>query len=95
MPAFSSKFSEDLFNLKYRHEGADTWGKFASTLVADVCDQFLQQDVAQRLYEIIRDMKFIPGGRYLYYAGRSNKLFNICNALRAGDDAKEDWANLS
>ena len=64
-PAFRSKFSEDIFNLKYKHEGAETWDQLASTLVIDVCGEFLQKDDVQRLYEIIRDMKFIPGGRYL------------------------------
>jgi hypothetical protein len=24
-PVFRSKFSEDIFNQKYRHEGAETW----------------------------------------------------------------------
>jgi len=95
MPAFRSKFSEDIFNLKYRHEGAKTRDQLASTLVTDVCDQFLQKDVVQRLYEIIRDMKFIPGGRYLYYAGRPNKFFNNCYLLRAEYDTREDWAFLS
>ena len=94
-PAFRSKFSEDIFNHKYRHEGAETWDQLASTLVTDVCGQFLQKDVVWRLYEIIRDMKFIPGGRYLYYAGRPNKFFNNCYLLRAEADTREDWANLS
>ena len=94
-PAFRSKFSEDIFNLKYRYEGAETWDQLASTLVTDVCGQFLQKDVVQRLYEIIRDMKFIPGGRYVYYAGRPNKFFNKCCLLRSEADAREDWANLS
>ena len=57
-PAFRSKFSEDIFNLKYKHEGAETWDQLASTLVTDVCGEFLQKDDVQRLYEIIRDMKF-------------------------------------
>ena len=94
-PAFRSKFSEDIFNLKYRYEGAETWDQLASTLVTDVCGQFLQKDVVQRLYEIIRDMKFIPGGRYVYYADRPNKFFNKCCLLRSEADAREDWANLS
>ena len=71
------------------------WDQLASTLVTDVCGQFLQKDVVRRLYEIIRDMKFIPGGRYLYYAGRPNKFFNNCCLLRAEADTREDWANLS
>ena len=73
------------------NEGQETCDQLDSTLVTDVCGQFLQKDVVQRLYEIIRDMKFIPGGRYLYYAGRSKKFFNNCYLLRAEADTREDW----
>ena len=92
---FRSKFSEDIFHHKYAHEGAETWDALASTLVTDVCGEFLQKDDVQRLYEFIRDLKFIPGGRYLYYAGRPNKYFNNCYLLKAEEDSREDWANLS
>ena len=36
-PMFRSKFSEDIFNLKYSHTGCDTWQQLASVLVKDVC----------------------------------------------------------
>lgn len=94
-PMFRSKFSEDIFNHKYRHDGAETWDALASTLVMDVCGEVLMKDEVQQLYEYIRDMKFIPGGRYLYYAGRPNKFFNNCYLLRAEADTREDWADLS
>jgi len=32
---------------------------------------------------------------YLYYAGRKAKFFNNCYLLRAEEDTREDWANLS
>jgi ribonucleoside-diphosphate reductase alpha chain len=94
-PMFRSKFSEDIFNHKYRHDGAETWDALASTLVTDVCGDFLPKQEVQQLYEFIRDMKFIPGGRYLYYAGRPNKFFNNCYLLKAEEDTREDWADLS
>lgn len=98
-PMFRSKFSEDIFNHKYRHEGAETWSALAKTLVEDVCDvagnQVMSKEDKKQLVEYIRDMKFIPGGRYLYYAGRSNKFFNNCYLLRAEEDSREDWADLS
>ena len=43
----------------------------------------------------MQDLKFIPGGRYLYYAGRSHKFFNNCFLLKAEEDTREDWAELS
>jgi ribonucleoside-diphosphate reductase alpha chain len=48
-----------------------------------------------QLKEYITDLKFIPGGRYLYYAGRPNKFFNNCYLLKAEEDTREDWADLS
>ena len=94
-PMCRSKFSEDIFNHKYRHDGAETWDALSSTLVMDVCGEVLMKDEVQQLYEYIRDMKFIPGGRYLYYAGWPSKFFNNCYLLRAEADTREDWADLS
>ena len=94
-PMFRSKFSEDIFKQKYAHEGCNTWSDLAKTLAEDVCKGVLKDDEVEALTEIIRDLKFIPGGRYLYYAGRPNKFFNNCYLLRAEEDSREDWANLS
>jgi len=94
-PAFRSKFSEDIFNQKYRHEGAETWDQLASTLVEDVCQDFLPKDDKDQLKRYIREMKFLPGGRYLYYAGREARFYNNCYLLKAEEDSREDWANLS
>lgn len=94
-PMFRSKFSEDIFKHKYAHQGCYTWSDLAKTLVEDVCDKLLKDDEIGELTEAIRELKFIPGGRYLYYAGRPNKFFNNCYLLRAEEDSREDWANLS
>lgn len=97
-PMFRSKFSEDIFNHKYRHEGAETWSALAKTLVDDVMSaggDAVTKDDKDTLERYIRELKFIPGGRYLYYAGRPNKFFNNCYLLKAEEDSREDWANLS
>ena len=97
-PMFRSKFSEDIFNHKYRHEGAETWASLAKTLVDDVMSvagDAVSKDDKDTLEKYVRELKFIPGGRYLYYAGRPNKFFNNCYLLRAEEDSREDWANLS
>ena len=94
-PAFRSKFSEDIFNHKYKHDGAETWDALAKTLVDDVCGDQLSAEEIDQLTTYIREMKFIPGGRYLYYAGRPNKFFNNCYLLKAEQDSREDWADLS
>jgi ribonucleoside-diphosphate reductase alpha chain len=92
---FRSKLSQDIFFKKYRHEGCETWPDLAKVLVEDVCQDMLARDEKEQLAKYIRDMKFIPGGRYLYYAGRPVKFFNNCYLLRAEEDSREDWADLS
>ena len=94
-PMFRSKFSEDIFKQKYAHHGCETWDALASTLVDDVCQEYLSKEDKDELKRIITDLKFIPGGRYLYYAGRDNKFFNNCYLLKAEEDTREDWANVS
>ena len=97
---FRSKLSEDIFNYKYRHDGCETWEQLAETLVKDVTDipnrsSILSDNDVKDLTRVIAEMKFIPGGRYLYYAGRPTKFFNNCYLLRAEEDTREDWASLA
>ena len=94
-PMFRSKFSEDIFKQKYAHHNCETWDALASVLVDDVCQNYMSKDEKEELKRIITDLKFIPGGRYLYYAGRDNKFFNNCYLLKAEEDTREDWANIS
>ena len=94
-PQFRSKFSEDIFYNKYSHEGAETFHELACTLVEDVCQNYLTKDEKEELIDHISNLRFIPGGRYLYYAGREKKFFNNCYLLKAEEDTREDWANLS
>jgi len=101
-PMFRSKFSEDIFNLKYAHPGCDDWEQLAHVLVDDVCgnlrsdeEKLLTDDELYQLKMYITDLKFVPGGRYLYYAGRKNRFYNNCFLLKAEEDTRQDWANLS
>jgi ribonucleoside-diphosphate reductase alpha chain len=101
-PMFRSKFSEDIFKQKYAHEDCTTWADLSKTLVNDVCGdikyingQLMSRGDRDQLIQYITDLKFIPGGRYLYYAGRPSKFFNNCFLLKAEEDSREDWANLS
>lgn len=94
-PQFRNKFSEDIFNHKYRHEGAETWSELSKTLIEEVCGEFMPRDEVEELIRYMDEMKFIPGGRYLYYAGRPNPFYNNCYLLKAEEDTREDWAELS
>lgn len=94
-PAFRSQFAESIFNQKYRHEGAETWAELARTLVEDVCGEHMSKSDKDQLTEYIASMLFIPGGRYLYYAGRSAHFWNNCFLLKAEEDTREEWAALA
>ena len=94
-PMFRSSLAEDTFNRKYRHQGAETWEELCKTLVHHVCSGLIPQDDQDQLIKYMIDMKFIPGGRYLYYAGRSKPFFNNCYLLKAEEDSREDWADLA
>lgn len=92
---FRSKLSYDIFKNKYAHQGCETWQDLSETLVKQVCGPFLPKDEIDELIEAIYEMQFIPGGRYIYYAGRPVKFWNNCYLLRAEEDSREDWATLS
>ena len=92
---FRTDFSENIFNQKYKHEKAETWNELSSTLIEDVCRDKVSISEKDELKKMHTDMEFIAGGRYLYYAGRQFKAFNNCFLLKAKEDNREDWANLS
>lgn len=92
---FRNKFGEDIFNHKYAHEDCETYPALCRTLVEDVCRDKMAQDEKDQLVQYMVDWKVVFGGRYLYYAGRNSKFFNNCYLLKAEEDNREDWANLS
>lgn len=92
---FRSSWGHKIFQQKYAHEGCETWEKLAATITADVCEGLLSKSECDAIEQHIAHMRFIPGGRYLYYAGRRAKFFNNCYLLRAEEDTRQDWANLS
>lgn len=92
---FRTPLGETVFQQKYSHEGAATWAALSSTLANDVVGPFFPQDIVDEIANLIRTFRFIPGGRYLYYAGRPVRFYNNCYLLRAEEDTREDWADVS
>lgn len=92
---FRTKIGETIFNQKYRHaEGCNTWTELAKTLANEVCGEFLLKDEVDEIARMITNFEFIPGGRYLYYAGRKLHAYNNCFMLRLEEDTRESWAEL-
>jgi ribonucleoside-diphosphate reductase alpha chain len=99
---FRNQFGENIFRFKYAQGPADTWSKLAERLVEDVCGSrngsvavLMSEGDRKQLTQYIREFKFLPGGRYLYYAGRPYKAYNNCYLLRAEEDTREEWSNVT
>jgi ribonucleoside-diphosphate reductase alpha chain len=89
---FTSKFAQDIYLQKYSKDGVETWADTAKRVTDAVCSQLLDAKSREKIYHIILERKFIPGGRYLYSAGREFHQVNNCFLFRA-EDSRESWAD--
>lgn len=92
---FKTAFAESIFKLKYAHHPNETWDERCETIVEYVCDGIMSQDEQDQLYQYMSKMKAVPGGRYIYYAGRPTKYYNNCYLIRCEEDTREEWANVT
>lgn len=99
---FKTSFAENIFKAKYAHGNDETWHNRARVIVEDVCGTrggtkrpLMSEDERKRLVKYISEMKFLPGGRYIYYAGREAKYYNNCFLLRVQSDTREEWGAVS
>lgn len=94
MTEFKNQFGANIFRGKYALTPEQTWAEKAHDIVEDVTSLALHKDEQAFLYGAIRDMKFMPGGRYIYYAGRQARFWNNCYLLRGEEDTREEWGEL-
>lgn len=99
---FKTEFAETIFRNKYAQGPNDTWDALADRLVEDVCGSrwgtqpaLMSDGDRKDLAQHIKEMRFLPGGRYLYYAGRPYKAYNNCYLLRAEEDTREEWSAVT
>jgi ribonucleoside-diphosphate reductase alpha chain len=99
---FKTEFANTIFKQKYAQGPNDTWDALADRLVEDVCGTrwgtqpaLMSEGDRKQLAEYIKTMAFLPGGRYLYYAGRPYKAYNNCFLLRAEEDTREEWSAVT
>lgn len=94
---FRTNLGKNIFFQKYALDGNDTWQALAARVVEDVCGgpaPLLAKDELEELRILISKKKFIPGGRYLYYAGRPLHAWNNCYLLKGEEDTREEWGLL-
>ncbi len=84
-------FAETIFNRTYQFSDKETWEGCARRVAKFVADG--DKRLERQFYEVIRDRKFIPGGRYLYAAGRELAQTTNCFLLKA-EDSREGWGDL-
>ena len=99
---FKTDIARNVFKNKYAQGPNDTWDALCDRLVEDVCgtrwgtDRPLMSDGDRKqLAQYMKEFKFVAGGRYLYYAGRTAKFYNNCYLLRAEEDTREEWSNVT
>lgn len=89
---FGSKFAQDIYKQKYSLNQQETWAETCQRVVTSVCGQLISPGDQEIILNLMIERKFIPGGRYLYSAGRPFHQVNNCFLFRA-EDSREGWAN--
>ncbi|MGH7241365.1 MAG: hypothetical protein ACREGB_03660 [Candidatus Saccharimonadales bacterium] len=90
---FSNGFTYDIFKQKYSKDGIETWSDTCRRVVESVCSQLLDAPTKEKIFQLMLERKFIPGGRYLYAAGREFHQVNNCFLFRP-EDNRESWSEL-
>lgn len=94
-----SPFAKRIMEAKYSHTKADgtkeTWDEIAYRVSVNVMAALGYDRMSHetnKIYDLISQKKFIPGGRYLYASGRPLHQTQNCVLLRA-EDSREGWAD--
>ena len=102
MNEFNTELGTTTFRNKYASNTFETWRDRAHTIVDDVCGTRNGKDMPvmskqdrDYLIKIITELKFLPGGRYIYYAGRDASFWNNCYLLRLMEDSREEWSAVT
>jgi ribonucleotide reductase alpha subunit len=89
--AHMSTFANTIFRQKYAQEGEE-WHDTAMRVSKHVLKSVrAAKSLIDQTAQYITERKFIPGGRYLYAAGRQLHQVNNCLLARA-EDSREGWA---
>lgn len=90
---FGNEFTNSIYLQKYSKDGKETWADTCRRVIDAVAPHGLTGEEAAALYQYMLVRKFIPGGRYLYAAGREFHQTNNCFLFRA-EDSREGWASI-
>lgn len=97
---FDTAFAEGIYTSRYRHPSDGDWQGTTGRVIGSVMGALEPHanaaidDGGLRLLALMGQRAFIPGGRYLYAAGRDFHQVNNCVLLRC-PDSREGWAMTS
>ena len=99
---FRTELGRTIFKQKYASNPYESWEDKAHTVVNNVCGTYdgkknnlMLKTEQDQLVQHISDFKFMPGGRYLWYAGREARFYNNCYLLKLEEDTREEWAGVT
>lgn len=100
-PSVMSTWAKTIYEQKYAFknesgEPIEEWPDTAERVTSHVLaalDYTPEHKEYRTIYQLIRDRKFLPGGRYLYASGRALHQTQNCLLLKA-EDSREGWASL-
>ena len=82
---FKTSLAANVFKQKYALQQSQSWYEKARDIVNDVCGvtaafkyPLMSKEDREQLIQFIYELKFLPGGRYIYYAGRQARFYNNC-----------------
>jgi ribonucleoside-diphosphate reductase alpha chain len=100
---FDTPFAHNIYTARYEHPDDGGWTGTSARVAGSVMGalkptlRFSQSqidDATDRIFQLFNSRQALPGGRYLYAAGRDLHQVNNCVLLRCPDD-REGWARTS
>lgn len=89
-----SEFAKRIMLARYAHPGETCWADIANRVVRCVMAASpATKSEVDAIEDMVRKRKFMPGGRYLYAAGRPFHQVQNCLLLKA-EDTREGWGQL-
>ena len=99
---FKTSLGHTIFKQKYASHSKETWDEKSAKVVDWVCgsmkgtkNNLMAKSDRDQLTQYVSEFKFMPGGRYLWYAGKDSRFFNNCYLLKFEEDSREEWSSLS
>ncbi len=92
---FSKTIMEQKYSITKKDGTKETWEEISKRVAKHVMRAVnASPDMVKDIEQLIKDKKFIPGGRYLYASGKLFHQTQNCLLLKA-EDSREGWADLA